>query len=214
MNADGSNQHLLLSDPKFRDFFPSFSPDGSLVIFSRCRADFEACAIYTVKTNGTGLTALTHFNPSHGVLDLRARYSPDGKTIAFDSANRGGVIFAIYLMGPHGAKVRMLTATGLEALEPDWSPDGATIAFQAPCCSNSKGTIWSIHVDGSGAGQLTPPTALFQQNPRFSPQGDRIVFQSTGPNFDNASILAMDPDGNSLSTIQTDAFFPDWGVAP
>jgi Tol biopolymer transport system component len=89
-----------------------------------------------------------------------------------------------------------------------------TIAFAGPCCSSSKGTIWSLRADGSGAAQLTPPTQLLQQNPRFSPQGDRIVFQSTGPNFDHASILAMDPNGNGLTTIQADAYFPDWGVAP
>src|SRR5690242_10834136 len=36
MNADGSGQHLLLNDSGVDDEAPSFSPDGSQVIFQRC----------------------------------------------------------------------------------------------------------------------------------------------------------------------------------
>ncbi len=44
MNADGSAQHLLLDDPSYDDFTPSFSPDGRFVIFTRCRAGRGAWA--------------------------------------------------------------------------------------------------------------------------------------------------------------------------
>src|SRR5215831_11352180 len=56
MNADGSNQHLLLNDPGFDDEAASFSPDGSHVIFSRCAPlDGEfPCAIYRVGVDGSG----------------------------------------------------------------------------------------------------------------------------------------------------------------
>src|SRR6266516_1738591 len=57
MNADGSAQHQLLSDPSYFDFDPNFSPAGSRVALARCRMDFEACAIYSVKSDGTALTA-------------------------------------------------------------------------------------------------------------------------------------------------------------
>jgi len=36
MNSDGSNQRLLLNDdPSYGDWAPSFSPDGSHIVFSR-----------------------------------------------------------------------------------------------------------------------------------------------------------------------------------
>src|SRR5262249_3567645 len=37
MNAYGSNQRLLLDDTDFDDEIPSFTPDGTSVVFTRCR---------------------------------------------------------------------------------------------------------------------------------------------------------------------------------
>jgi Tol biopolymer transport system component len=48
MNSDGSNQHVLLSEDSFFDFFPSFSPDGSQVVFTRCALPANHCAISVV----------------------------------------------------------------------------------------------------------------------------------------------------------------------
>jgi Tol biopolymer transport system component len=212
MNADGSNLHQLFAESaSYFDFDPTFSPDGGRVIFSRCRTDFEACAIYTVKVNGHGLTAITHFDVKHNVVDGRPEYSPDGTTIAFDSFNRGGVQAAVYLMNPHGTGVRRITPTGLEALEPDWSPDGTEIAVSSNCCIPHS-AIWTVHLDGSGLKQLTFPAAE-DFTPEFAPEGDGIVFERDSADFSTSSILTMNPDGSDVTTIQTDAFIPSWGPA-
>src|ERR1700687_153366 len=97
MNADGSGSHVLFSDPGYLDFEPGYSPDGSLLIFARCRPDFEACAIYTAPSDGKNLTAVTPLDVSRNLADRSPEYSPDGKTIAFASFNRGGVIAAVYV---------------------------------------------------------------------------------------------------------------------
>jgi len=34
MNADGSNQHLLLSEDTFNNERPTFAPDGRSIVFS------------------------------------------------------------------------------------------------------------------------------------------------------------------------------------
>jgi len=36
MNFDGTNQHQVFSDGNFQDWTPSFAPDGSHLIFTRC----------------------------------------------------------------------------------------------------------------------------------------------------------------------------------
>ncbi|MEP6639071.1 MAG: hypothetical protein ABJC39_06955 [Chloroflexota bacterium] len=214
MNADGSNQHVLLSDPGFQDFNPKFSPDGSKVIFQRCRSDFEACAIYTVKSDGHGLTAITHIDVKHNVYDQIPEYSPGGKTIAFTSFNRGGVQAAIYLMDAHGSNLRRLTPTGLEAFGPDWSPDGTELLMLAPCCTAEHTAIWKVHPDGSGLTQLTLPGAEYDYTAAFSPQGDQITFERDSADFSTSSILTMNSDGGPPTTIQADAFAPSWGSAP
>ena len=55
MNADGSNQHVLLAESDFHNEGPSFTPDGSAVIFTRCRLDVpETCALYQMDVTGGG----------------------------------------------------------------------------------------------------------------------------------------------------------------
>lgn len=49
MNPDGSNQRLVLDDTDFDDEIPSFTPDGTSVVFTRCRLDIEACALFQIK---------------------------------------------------------------------------------------------------------------------------------------------------------------------
>jgi Tol biopolymer transport system component len=211
MNADGSNQHVLISDPSFFDFYPTFSPDGRKVLFTRCRMDFAACAIYTVNAKGRDLTAITHFDVKHDVFDQRAEFSPDGRRIAFESFNRGGVIGAIYLMSAQGADVRRVTPTGLEAAMPDWSPDSKAIAFVANCCDNLPTAIWTVHPDGSGLTQITSPGPEYDFYPKFSPDGERIVIERDSADFSTASILTMNLDGSDVTTIQANAGDPSWG---
>jgi Tol biopolymer transport system component len=67
MNADGSNQHLLLADIDLDDERPSFTPDGNSVVFSRCRLpDLETCALFQIEVNGSGLTQITDFELDPG----------------------------------------------------------------------------------------------------------------------------------------------------
>ena len=212
MNADGSNQHLLMSeDAAFTDNQPSFSPDGTRVIFARCENAIEECAIYTVKTDGHGLNAITHFNQSFNVFDLTPKYAPDGNTIAMGSFHRDGVNNGVYLMDPHGNNIRLITPTALEGLDPDWSPDGSTIAFDTNCCNPQPSEIWTVRPDGSNLQQLTSPGTEHDFLPTYSPQGDKIAFERDVADFSTGSILTMNTNGTGQTTIQTDAFQPNWG---
>src|SRR5215471_2534071 len=62
MNADGSNQRLLLADTDFDDERPSFTPDGRSVIFSRCRLDIEACALFQIEVTDGSIRDITNFD--------------------------------------------------------------------------------------------------------------------------------------------------------
>jgi hypothetical protein len=95
MNADGSNQHLLLGAADFDDLIPSFTPDGNSVIFTRCRRDLpDSCALYQIDVNGGAPTAKTNFEL--GIADFYGKYSADG-TLGFNGIAREGIICALYL---------------------------------------------------------------------------------------------------------------------
>jgi Tol biopolymer transport system component len=89
MDADGSNQRLLLAESDFVERRPSFTSDGGSVIFSRCRIDVDGtCALYQIRTNGSDLESITTFDV--GISDLSPRYSSDGPRF---SRQWGGAAF-------------------------------------------------------------------------------------------------------------------------
>ncbi len=208
MNADGSNQHLFLSDPSYADTAAGFSPNGSEVVFTRCQITSEGlCAIYAVRTDGTDLRALTEFEPD--VFDFAPTYSPDGSRIAFESYNREGVLGAIYLMNADGSAVRRLTPTELSAYNPSWSPDGEKIAFETHCCNPQNSDIWTINRDreeltrltGSSETDLDIPVAYYNEFPSWSPRGNAIVFAQYLVSSNSSAIFIMNADGSVCTQV-------------
>ena len=216
MNADGSNKHLLFAeDPAYDDNQGNWSPDGSRVIFGRCNFANQECSIYTVKTDGHGLTQITQ--PSHNAksqnFDLLPEYSPDGKTISFSSFNRGGVQSGVYLAGPRGTNIHLITPTALEATDPDLAPDGSKLAFWTHCCNAEEQAISTVNPDGSGLQQLTFPGAEHDRRPSYSPQGDQIAFVRLSADFSTATIMTI-PSGGGTPTPIHSGSDPSWGTAP
>lgn len=208
MNSDGSNQHLLVNDPAGNDSQPSFSPDGSHVIFTRCEA---TCAIFRVQSDGTGLKAVTHFNHNPDVLDFWAAYSPDGSTIAFTSLTRGGLICAIYLMDADGSDIRQLTPPEITAWGPMWSPDGTKISFATNFVAIHDEEIWVIDVGGRQLTQLTNNnqnwngylTGAHDILPSWSTEGDAIAFERDAPDFSASTLYTINADGTGLKAVRT-----------
>jgi TolB protein len=213
MNADGSNAHQLTADAGRNDFQASFSPDGSRVLFRGCPAGRELCNVYTVKLDGHGLTTLTHNNgtTTGEVFDVKPEYSPDGNTISFSSFNRGGVQNGIYLMGPRGQNVRLITPTALEAVDADWAPDGSKLVFWGPCCVSAAATLWTIRPDGTGLTQLTDGTDGNDIRPSYAPAGDRIAFERFSQS--SSGVYTLPAGGGAPTLLVADAEWPSWGAA-
>jgi TolB protein len=196
MNSDGSNQRILLSEDSFFEQWPSFSPDGSQVAFSRCTSPAGHCAIYRIGVNGGVPIALTQYDQNPDVNDFVPTYSPDGATIAFVSTSRGGVIVAIYLMNADGSNVRQLTPAVIEAATEDWSPDGSAITFWTNILSPLPSQVFTIRPDGTGLTQLTNPSNSFDEQPSWSPQQDAIVFERDNATFTASDIEIISANGS------------------
>jgi Tol biopolymer transport system component len=209
MNADGSNQHLLLAEADFIDERPSFTPEGSSVIFNRCRlnietGEYDTCALYQIGLNGTGLRLITDFELD--IRDLFPQYSPDNLSLAFTSLSRGGIIAAIYLMTADRSRPSQLTPAPLSANQPDWSPDGKTIAFSAHCCNPQNQEIWVTNVEGNRLHRLTHDgndyfAGPHDFHPSWSPQGNAIVFERDAPDFSSSGIFMMKADGSGPTRL-------------
>jgi TolB protein len=209
MNADGSNQHLLLAEPGFTEMRPSFSPSGKTIIFSR-GYDIDPDSgrplivqLYRINLDGTGLAQITS-HTALGVHDYGPKYSPDGTRIVVQCDQREGIMGAAWLIPADGGLFHLVTPPAISARRPDWSPDGKKIAFQTHCCNPQNPTIAVINADGTSLRELTHngddvASGPQDNNPSWSPEGDAIVFERQTP--DSAGIFVVRADGKPPAQI-------------
>ena len=139
IGANGTNGVRLTATFGLDEVSPTFSPDGSKILFasnvgSSGRNDYD---IWVMNADGTGAAPLT----SGEARDEAPAWSPDGTKIAFNS-NRELFNAEIFVMNADGSGVTNIsnTPTGQDAL-PDWAvatvvstPDSAppTISCASP----------------------------------------------------------------------------------
>jgi Tol biopolymer transport system component len=175
MNADGSGQKPLVVRPG-DERYPSFSPDGSKVLF---RGDTDTITgngdeeIYVAASDGSGVTQLTH----NAVEDSSPNWSPDGSRIALQ-VNVDGVNQEIYVMNADGSNPVRLTTNALHDIGPTWSPDGRMIAFTRALTPETPGDVWIMNADGSGQRPLTS-TDVIEESPDWQPIP--LLRTATGP---------------------------------
>lgn len=106
---------------------PQLSPDGKWVAFVITEVDKPNnktnSDIWIIPSDGGEARQLT-YSPKQ---DRHPRWSPNGKSIAFES-NRNGT-YQIYVTDPESGETNQLTNISTEASQAVWSPDGKYIAF-------------------------------------------------------------------------------------
>ena len=110
---------------------PRIAPDGSQVVYTlvnvTAKHDGYDTTLWTVSTSGGAPRQLTG-----GPHDSSARWSPDGKRLAFlRSLEKDGTPLPpqIYVLPMNGGEARAWTDLPKGAGPPVWSPDGKRIAF-------------------------------------------------------------------------------------
>ncbi len=132
-------------------------------------------------------------------------WSPDGRTIAFQSYRDGG--WHIWTVAPDGTALKQLTSGPFDHREPHWSPDGARIAFSSDRSGNYD--IWELAL---ATGQLRQVTndASNESMPAWSRDGREIAFVSDRPS--SPGIWIIDASGQERVVQKTAGatFAPSW----
>lgn len=204
VNSDGSGLGLVTSSPA-DDSSPAWSPDGSRLAFVSNRAGNRE--IYVVNVDGSGLTRMTD-NPA---LDGDPAWSPDGTKIAFSSDRSGpGNLLRteIYTRPAAGGSAvpTPLTRNDVFDAEPNWSPNGARIAFTRATAPDQADVV-TMSSSGGGEVNLTNADQTFDVSPAFSPDGTQIAFARI-----DSGIYAMPVSGGAARAITSGSdSHPDWG---
>jgi Tol biopolymer transport system component len=189
---------------------PSVAPDGRHITFTDRD---QAADIAVMNANGTALRQLTHLSVAAGSAargDRRSSWSPDGRLIAYSEYDTDQA--GVYVMNADGTGQRLVAADGGGV--PSFTPDGGTLAFER----FSKGIFL---VDSAGGNErvivadgtvVDPATQqrTFETNtqPRFSPDGQRIVFaRRTAVSTPGSSpvvevdLYVMNADGSAITQL-------------
>ena len=125
MDSDGSNMTLFISNLPGCMEYPSFSVDGTSIMFTRDVSGFESqdgrqldSHILIMNTNSTNPVDIS-FNKPDGTNDLQPRFSPDGAYIIFtNSSNVPGTTSDIWIMDVDGNNRNKVFEN---AIMPEWN---------------------------------------------------------------------------------------------
>jgi Tol biopolymer transport system component len=208
MNADGSNQHSLIPmDAKPPGYpcpddleQPRWGPKGKRIVYSfqGPRAAFLRVA------NADG--SHNHRVPNtNGTYD--ASFSPDGRYIVFDSYDATHSLKhahslnpRIYVIRPNGTGLRQI-ASGGDAEDPSWSPDGKSIIYS--CAFYLNPATGNVAVFGPGSPHAICGVSRNHPVPRtlYSVAlGDEITGQTWSADGRTILITVSDPQQIELMT--------------
>lgn len=200
MNVDGTRVRRLTST-RADDRRPSFSPDGTRIVFTRG----EQGDLYLMSADGSGVRQLTR-DPAE---EIEPAWSPRGDLIAFSRRTPGTGVYEIWVIRPDGTGRRRVTSVRAASYTPSWSPDGRRIAFTSDA-RDERYEIYVVGVDGTGLRRVTT-SEEDAFDPAWSTDGRSIAFSHGG-----AIVLAAVDEGGEerLTNGRNNDSSPAWNPRP
>lgn len=204
--ADGKPQQLT-HGPKDkqdkRDAQPSFSPDGTQIVYVRFDEGFSDLYKLDV-SNPVEPVALTDHKPgtetggegyaSQALWSMQPAWSPNGERIAFTSDVRTEYpgLFSIAADASGSPRKLEYLDHSAQAIErPAWSPDGRKIAVANYVTGNGVGQVWALDVSSGKWTELTD-SKDGAYDPAWSPDGEWLAFTMRQGATNNIYVVPTD----------------------
>ena len=168
----------------------AWSPDGSRIALTRQIGLAQDLWLVNVKTGA--LSRLNDCASGQACADASAEWSPGGQAIVFSRWVKGQAS-SIYTMRPDGTHLKLIAAVA-GAQDPQWSPDGRKIAFQA-----SSG-IYTVNADGTQVTQIAAAGGLAGE-PAWSPDGTKLLYTKRSLHPDPTQLWTINANGSDNRRI-------------
>ena len=182
----------------------AFSPDGQVLAFTAQQRGKDVLYLLDVKTR----KPYKRFD-----LDLESvtgpSWSPDGKRLVVSGSSGG--ITDLYVVNADGSEIRRLTNDKFGDLQPQWSPDGRTIAFATDRDSADLNRLsfrpWRIALLDveSGSISIIGGQSGLNLNPQWAPDGRSIAYISDRTGAANVFLYDLDAKQHYQLTNVTSA---------
>ncbi|MFC2120706.1 T9SS type A sorting domain-containing protein [Bacteroidota bacterium] len=187
-DADGSNLTRLTNTINVWDNDPAWSPDGSLINFTRIYPGQDMRQeIWIMNSDGSNQHWI-------GIEGGSAKWSPDGTRLIYQSNKDGNS--DIYSCDIDGNNETQITDTEHNEFSPVWSPDGSQIVYSSDFDGDRE--IYTMNSDGTNAFQLSY-NDYTDGSPKWSPDGEKIAYTS-GPTGE-WNIYIMNANGRNSTRV-------------
>ena len=163
MSVSGERPPLQLTAQNLDPIWPTWSPDGSTIVF------VARDALMKISSRGGAPVRVTLVPPPLR-NNRHPSWFPDGSRIAFASGNPGDLC----VVPAGGGSTSLLTDRSFtDEVDPSFSPDGSRIAF-----ASDKSGHFEIYVQSVAGGEAVQLTKMEGTNlePAWSPDGEWIAF--------------------------------------
>lgn len=173
----------------------AWSEDGRRIVFSSERgATAGAGSLWKIPADRPSFPARLEQVPGVGPRATSPAIARRGRLLAYQEMFQDSNLWRVPAGG--GTPELVISSTREEVL-PDYSPDGARIAFTSNRSGNWE--IWTANADGSDARQVTSFGGAPAADPRWSPDGRLIAFHYRDQG--NSDIYTMTPEGKSIRRL-------------
>jgi Tol biopolymer transport system component len=213
VRPDGSGQTKVSRGGEcFGDNHPSWSGHSNHIAFQR--DDCDPVEVWTVFRSGGQQEQLTSSPDFESGLSYRPQWSPDSDSIAFYATDDNHRI-SVWVMDRDGSNKKELTPGTKAEIDPQWSPNSSRLVYTKIISGTrfepDESQVCTILIAGTPSELCLTNSGAVDEDPHFSPGGNKIVFVSNRAG--NRNIYVMNADGtNEHSITHTMAFDgqPEW----